>query len=82
MHNNPNTQSHQSYEENASTELLIGALLFEVVSCNQEQGAVGEAQETNEQRFENTAMEDRKIDQAEFITQAASSNMLESSRDS
>lgn len=48
-----------------------------MASCNQEQGAVEEAQEINEQRFEDTAMEDRKIEQAEFMTRAASSDMLE-----
>ncbi|RDV13849.1 DUF4142 domain-containing protein [Pontibacter diazotrophicus] len=61
----------------ASTGLIIGAFVFGMASCNQEQGAVENAQETNEQRFEDTAMEDRKIDQSEFMTQAASSNMLE-----
>ncbi|GAB3536892.1 hypothetical protein GCM10027443_28380 [Pontibacter brevis] len=61
----------------ASTGLIIGAFVFGMASCNQEQGAVENAQETNEQRFEDTAVEDRKIDQSDFMTQAASNNMLE-----
>ncbi|MDX5480870.1 MAG: DUF4142 domain-containing protein [Hymenobacteraceae bacterium] len=61
----------------ASTGLLLGAFLFGVASCNQQQGAVEEAQEVNEQRAEGTAMEDRMVDQSEFMTKAASNSMLE-----
>lgn len=61
----------------ASTGLIAGAILFGVASCNQEQGAVEEAQETNEQRAEDTAMEDQMTNMSDFMTKAASSNMLE-----
>ncbi|MCC9136567.1 DUF4142 domain-containing protein [Pontibacter silvestris] len=61
----------------ASTALVACAFLFGVASCNQQQGAVDEAQETNEQEFEDTSMEEQKASQSDFMTQAASSNMLE-----
>jgi putative membrane protein len=61
----------------AKTGFILGAFLFGMASCNQQGGAVEEAQETNEQQFEDTAMEDQKTDQSEFMTQAASSGMLE-----
>jgi putative membrane protein len=61
----------------AKTGFILGAFLFGMASCNQQGGAVEEAQETNEEQFEDTAMEDQKIDQSDFMTQAASSGMLE-----
>lgn len=61
----------------ASTGLIIGAFLFGMASCNQEQGAVEEAQTANEEKFEDTPMEERKISQSDFMTQAASNGMLE-----
>lgn len=60
-----------------STGLILGAFLFGMASCNQEQGAVEQAQEINEQRAEDTPREDRMTDMSEFMTQAASVNMLE-----
>ena len=61
----------------ASTGLIVSALIFGMASCNQEQGAVEEAQQANEQKFEDTEMEDRKLNQSDFLTQAASNGMLE-----
>ena len=61
----------------ASTGLMLAALLFSAVSCNQKEGAVEEAQETNEQKFDDTSMEDTKDDQSEFMTKAASGGMME-----
>lgn len=61
----------------ASTGLIIGAVLLGMASCNQEQGAVEEAQTANEEKFEGTQMEDRKVSQSDFMTQAASNGMLE-----
>lgn len=61
----------------ASTGLIVGAFLFGMASCNQEQGAVEEAQQTNEQMAEGTAMEDQMQDISEFMTKTASVNMLE-----
>lgn len=52
-------------------------MLFSAVSCNQKEGAVEEAQETNEQKFDDTSMEDTKDDQSEFMTKAASGGMME-----
>lgn len=60
-----------------STGLIASALLFGTIACNQEQGAVEEAQETNEQMADNTAMEDQMTNMSEFATQAASNGMLE-----
>ncbi|WP_299826216.1 DUF4142 domain-containing protein [uncultured Pontibacter sp.] len=61
----------------ASTGLFLAAFLFGIVSCNQEQGAVEEAQQTNEQMAEGTEMEDQMTEQSDFMTRAASSGMLE-----
>ncbi|MCC9165219.1 DUF4142 domain-containing protein [Pontibacter harenae] len=60
-----------------STGLLMGALLFGAVSCNQNSGAVDEVQTTNEEQAEGTANEDQMQRQSDFMTKAASSNMLE-----
>ncbi|GHA63440.1 hypothetical protein GCM10007389_14970 [Pontibacter akesuensis] len=48
-----------------------------MASCNQEGGAVEEAQEVNEQQAEGTEMEDQMTNVSDFMTKAASSNMLE-----
>lgn len=61
----------------ASTGLFLAALFFGVASCNQQQGAVEEAQETNEQMAEGTEMEDQMTEQSDFMTKAASNSMLE-----
>ena len=61
----------------ASTGLMLAALLFSTVSCNQNSGAVEEAQETNEQKFDDTAIEDTKSNQSDFMTKAASGGMME-----
>lgn len=60
-----------------STGFLASALLFGVASCNQEQGAVEEAQETNEQMAEDTQMEDQMTELSDFMTKAASGGMME-----
>ena len=59
-----------------STGLMACAFLFGF-GCNQQGGAVEEAQETNEEQFEETAMEDQKVNQSDFLTQAASNGMFE-----
>lgn len=61
----------------AFTGLIASLFLFGTVACNQDKGAVEEAQETNEQMAEDTPMEDVKVDQSDFMTKAASSSMLE-----
>ncbi|WP_347157432.1 DUF4142 domain-containing protein [Pontibacter chitinilyticus] len=61
----------------ASTGLLLSALLLGTVSCNQNKGAVEEAQETNEQKFDDTAVEDTKDNLSDFMTKAASGGMME-----
>ena len=43
-------------KKNASTGMLLAAFLFGITSCNQEQGAVEEAQEANEEMADDTAM--------------------------
>lgn len=60
-----------------STGLIASALLFTTVACNQEQGAVEEAQEANEQMAEETTMEDQMANMSDFATKAASNGMLE-----
>lgn len=60
----------------ASTSLLVCALLFGF-SCNQKQEPVEEAQETNEEKFEDTAVEETKDELSEFMTKAASGGMME-----
>ncbi len=52
-------------------------MLFGTVACNQKKDTVEEAQETNEQKFDDTAAEDTKEDQSEFMTKAASGGMME-----
>lgn len=59
-----------------SSGLIACAFLFGF-GCNQQGGAVDEAQTTNEERFEDTEVEDRRLDQSEFLTQAASNGMFE-----
>jgi putative membrane protein len=61
----------------ATTGLLACAFLLGTVACNQKTDSVDQAQETNEQAAEGTAMEERKVDQSEFMTNAASNGMLE-----
>ncbi|GAB3194370.1 putative membrane protein [Pontibacter aydingkolensis] len=61
----------------ASTGILVAAFLFGMSSCNQEQGAVEEAQETNEQMAEDTEMEDQMTHMSDFMTKAASGGMME-----
>ena len=60
-----------------SAGLLASAFLFGTASCNQEQGAVEEAQETNEQMAEDTQMEDQMAELSDFMTKAASGGMME-----
>ncbi len=60
----------------ATTSLIISALFFGF-GCNQQEGAVEEAQETNEQAFEDTDMEETQDDLSEFMTKAASGGMME-----
>ncbi|WP_439881028.1 DUF4142 domain-containing protein [Pontibacter sp. MBLB2868] len=57
--------------------MVLGGLIFGVAACNQESGAVEEAQETNEEMAEDTGMEDRMTDMSEFMTKAASGGMME-----
>lgn len=61
----------------SSTGLLLLALIFGVASCNQESGAVEEAQEANEEMAEGMEMEDQIEEQSEFLTKAASGGMME-----
>lgn len=60
----------------ASTGLMACAFLFGTIACNQSTDTVEEAQETTEERFEDTAMEDKREDAAEFMTKSASSSMM------
>lgn len=60
----------------ASASLIACALLFGF-SCNQKQEPVEEAQEVNEEKFEDTAVEEVKDDLSEFMTKAASGGMME-----
>jgi putative membrane protein len=57
--------------------LMAFALLFGTIACNQSNDSVNEAQDRNEERFEDTAMEDRRVDASDFMTKAASSGMME-----
>jgi putative membrane protein len=61
----------------ATTGLMACAFLFGTIACNQNTDSVDEAQETTEERFEDTAMEDQREDAAEFMTKSASSSMME-----
>jgi putative membrane protein len=60
-----------------STGLLLSAFIFGVVSCDQKQGAVEEAQEQNEEMAEDSKMEDQIEEMSEFMTKAASGGMME-----
>ena len=62
----------------ASTGFIACFLLVAMAACDsQKTDSVEQAQETNEQKFEESAMEERKADQSEFMTKAASSGMFE-----
>lgn len=61
----------------ATTGLMACAFLFGAIACNQQTDSVEEAQETTEERFDDTAMEDQREDAAEFMTVSASSSMME-----
>lgn len=62
----------------ATTGLMACAFLFGTMACGGSgNDSVDQAQEQNEQRFEDTAMEDQRINASDFMTRAASSNMLE-----
>lgn len=62
----------------ASTGIIAFALLFGMASCgNQGNDSVDQAQERNEEQFADSEMEDRKVDQSDFMTQAASGGMFE-----
>lgn len=63
-------------KKNVLTGLIVCAFLFNF-GCNQQQGAVEEAQTTNEEIAENTEMEDQMVNQSDFMTQAASNGMFE-----
>lgn len=57
--------------------LMACAIVFGF-GCNQQQeGAVEEAQTTNEEQFEDSEMEDQKVNQSDFMTEAASNGMFE-----
>lgn len=56
---------------------ILGAFLFGMASCNQQDGAVEEAQEANEEIADDTPMEDEAEDLSEFMTKAASGGMME-----
>ncbi|MBX0333814.1 DUF4142 domain-containing protein [Pontibacter sp. HSC-14F20] len=51
--------------------------LFGTMSCGGSNDSVEQAQNATEQRFEDTAMEEERDDQGEFMTKAASSSMME-----
>ena len=55
----------------------MGAFLLGMASCNQQGGAVEEAQEANEEIADDTPMEDEAEDLSEFMTKAASGGMME-----
>ncbi|WP_187262887.1 DUF4142 domain-containing protein [Pontibacter beigongshangensis] len=62
----------------ALTACMGAAFLFGAASCSSEnKDSVDQAQETNEQAFEDTSMEDPKINQSDFMTRAASDGMFE-----
>ncbi len=60
-----------------SKGLILAAFTFGVVSCDQKQGAVEEAQEQNEEMAEESEMEDQIEEMSEFMTKAASGGMME-----
>lgn len=59
------------------TGFILSAFLFGMASCNQKEGAVEEAQETNEEMAEGTPMEDETEELSDFMTKAASGGMME-----
>jgi putative membrane protein len=64
----------------ATTGLIGCAFLFGTIACNQgadTTDSVDQAQERNEEQFEDTAMEETKDEQSEFLTEAASGGMME-----
>ncbi|QCR25154.1 DUF4142 domain-containing protein [Pontibacter sp. SGAir0037] len=63
----------------ASTGIIACAFVFGLASCggNQTNDSVDQAQERNEEQFSGSEMEDQKTNQSDFMTKAASSNMLE-----
>ena len=61
-----------------TTGLMACAFLFGTMACGGSgNDSVEQAQDATEQRFEDTAMEEERDDQAEFMTKAASSSMME-----
>lgn len=62
-----------------TTSALVASLLIFGAGCTSEQknDSVEQAQTTNEQKAEDTAMEEQVDDMSEFMTKAASSNMME-----
>lgn len=60
-----------------STGVIMTAMIFGFSACNQEQGAVEEATEANEQKFEDSEMESKRMDQADFLITALNNSMLE-----
>ncbi|MFT2007047.1 DUF4142 domain-containing protein [Pontibacter sp. 13R65] len=63
----------------ALTACIAGSFLFGATSCTSDNNkdSVDQAQETNEQTFEDTSMQDRKVDQSDFMTRAASDGKFE-----
>ncbi|MHA6249454.1 DUF4142 domain-containing protein [Pontibacter sp. CAU 1760] len=61
----------------ALNSLLVSVVLCGAIACNQESGAVEEAQTANEQRVEGTEMEDSMTNLSDFMTTAASGGMME-----
>ncbi|WP_299705831.1 DUF4142 domain-containing protein [uncultured Pontibacter sp.] len=61
-----------------TTGLLACALMFGMMACGGSgTDSVEEAQEQTEERFEDTAMEEPRVEASEFMTKAASSSMME-----
>jgi putative membrane protein len=62
----------------ATTGLMACAFMFGTIACGGSgTDSVDEAQDRTEERFEDTAMEDRRVEASEFMTKAASSSMME-----
>ncbi|SIQ63644.1 MULTISPECIES: DUF4142 domain-containing protein [Pontibacter] len=62
----------------ATTGLMACAFMFGTMACGGSgSDSVEQAQEATEQTFEDTAMEDRRVEASEFVTKAASSSMME-----
>ncbi|MDX5348050.1 MAG: DUF4142 domain-containing protein [Hymenobacteraceae bacterium] len=60
-----------------SAGFIALTLCFGFACDGTKEDSVEQAQETNEQKFEDTAREERKDDQSEFMTKAASGGMME-----